>query len=370
MTLKMDRRTYLKGALGLAAGVVLPPGVLALSGCSGTSVAADVESFGGSTMGTGYSVQLGDRLAATFARAGATPPERASGGTLAALEAEFGGVLEGIEASMSTYRPESELSRVNASGDGDWLPLSARTAEVIGAALEASETSGGAFDATVGPLVNLWGFGPTGIATAPPARDAVASARERVGFAFIEFDASRGALRKRRADTYLDLSGIAKGHAVDRLAERLEHHGRASYLVEIGGELRARGTKPDGSPWRVAIERPAAGRRAVHRVVELRDAAIATSGDYRNFFDAGGRRYSHSIDPRSGRPVTHGLASVSVVASSTMDADALSTALMVMGPADGIDFAREHGLAAHFIVKSAGGLEETYTRAFERHLAA
>lgn len=376
----MDRRTYLKSALGLAAGAVLPSGVVALSGCSGTSVAGSVESFRGGTMGTGYSVQLGEALATratakTVAGAGSPgdrpgDPRASGGSTLAALESEFGGLLEDTEASMSTYRADSELSRINASRDEDWQPLSAPMARVIGAALDASAASGGAFDATVGPLVNLWGFGPDGMATAAPARADVVRALDRVGFAGIEIDAPGGAVRKRRADAYLDLSGIAKGHAVDRLAERLDRRARASYLVEIGGELRARGTKPDGSAWRVAIERPVAGRRAVYRVVELRDAAIATSGDYRNFFDAGGQRYCHSIDPRSGRPVAHGLASVSVVAASTMTADALSTALMIMGPEDGLDFAREHALAAHFVVKSAAGLEEIYTDPFERHLVA
>lgn len=367
----MDRRSYLKRGFGLVVGALLPPGVVALSGCSGTSVAdAVVESFGGRTMGTGYSVQLGDARAVTDVDGvGAVP---AHGGTLAALQAELAGALEHVEARLSTYRPGSELSRLNASEDGDWQPLSAASARVLGAALDASAASDGAFDATVGPLVNLWGFGPEGTATSAPAAGDVVRTLERVGSGNVELERADGnggaAVRKRRPDAYLDLSGIAKGDAVDRLAGRLDARGHASYLVEIGGELRARGRKPDGSAWRVAIERPVAGRRAVYRVVELRDAAIATSGDYRNFFDAGGRRYSHSIDPRSGRPVAHELASVSVIASSTMTADALSTALMIMGPADGFDFAREHDLAAHFAVRSGAGLDELCTDAFARHL--
>ena len=369
----MDRRTYLKCTLGLAAGALLPAGVVALAGRSGTSAAGAVESLSGHTMGTGYSVQLGDRLAARAATGALGAGGRnATGGALTALDAELAGVLEDIESGLSTYRPGSELSRLNASEDGDWQPLSASSARVLGAALDASAASEGAFDATVGPLVNLWGFGPDGRATSAPARGDVGRALERVGFGNVELRRADGsgdaAVRKRRPDTYLDLSGIAKGHAVDRLAERLDARGRASYLVEIGGELRARGTKPDGRSWRVAIERPVAGRRAVYRIVELRDAAIATSGDYRNFFDAGGQRYSHSIDPRSGRPVAHELAAVSVIAPSTMEADALSTALMIMGPADGLDFAREHALAAHFAVKSGAGLDEHYTDAFARHL--
>ena len=366
-TMDMNRRTYLKGSLGLTAATLLPPGVVALSGCSGTSVAGDVVAFGGGTMGTGYSVQLADRLAA---RVGTVADAPAHGGERAALEAAIARDLESIEALMSTYRPDSELSRLNAGEDGDWVPLSAPTARVLGAALDASAASDGAFDATVGPLVNLWGFGPDGTASTRPPRADVVRARERVGFGNVELDRAAGAVRKRRGDTYLDLSGIAKGHAVDRIAERLDAAGEGGYLVEIGGELRARGAKPNGQPWRVAIERPVAGRRAVHRVIELRDAAIATSGDYRNFFDAGGRRYSHSIDPRSGRPVDHGLASVSVVARTTMAADALSTALMILGPDAGLDLARRHGLAAHFVVKSSAGLEEIHTDAFERHLVA
>jgi len=349
----MDRRTYLKGTLGLAAGALLPPGVIALSGCSGTDLAEGVACFRGRTMGTGYSVQSAE-----------------PNGLSKALEADTAALLEQIETRMSTYLPSSELSRFNASRDTDWMPLSAPNARVIASALEASAASGGAFDATVGPLVNLWGFGPDDRRGAAPAEAEIGAALERVGYANIELDAAGEAIRKLRADAYLDLSGIAKGHAVDDVAELLERHGHTAYLAEIGGELRARGTKEDGSAWRVAIERPTAGRRAVYRVVELRDAAIATSGDYRNFFDAGGQRYSHSIDPRGGRPVAHELASVSVIADSTMEADALSTALMIQGPAEGLDFAREHSLAAHFVIKSAAGLNETYTDAFARHLVA
>ena len=361
----MDRRTYLKGTFGLAAGALLPAGLVGLAGCSGTTRGIELAGFDGRTMGTGYSVQY---LPATESGTGAGGVAGA-GSPSGTLAREIATLLDGIDASMSTYAVDSELSRLNASADTDWVRLSAPTSRVLGAALETSSATGGAFDVTVGPLVNLWGFGPEGRTTRAPAARELSRALERVGHANLEL-AADGSVRKRRADAYVDLSGIAKGHATDRVAEHLAGLGHESYLVEIGGELRARGRKPDGTPWRVAIERPSAGRRAVYRVVSLENAAIATSGDYRNFFDEGGQRYSHSIDPRTGRPVEHALASVSVIAPTTMEADAWSTALMIAGPETGLALAREHGLAAHLVVKSAAGLEELHTDAFARHIVS
>ena len=355
----MDRRTYLKGTLGLAAGALLPAGIVGLAGCSGTTRGVELTGFDGHTMGTGYSVQYPSGRGS-----GAGAGSSGEAGTLAR---EVAALLDGIDASMSTYAPDSELSRFNASTDTDWVRLSAPTSRVLGTALETSAASGGAFDVTVGPLVNLWGFGPGKRTDHAPAVRDISRALERVGHANLEL-AADGSVRKRRADLYVDLSGIAKGHATDRVADHLLGLGHESYLVEIGGELRARGRKPDGTPWRVAIERPSAGRRAVYRVVSLEDAAIATSGDYRNFFDEGGRRYSHSIDPRTGRPVEHDLASVSVIAPTTMEADAWSTALMIAGPRRALELAGEHALAAHLVVKSAAGLEELHTDAFARHI--
>lgn len=351
----MNRRTYLKSTLGLAAGTLMPLGVVGLAGCSGTARHEALASFGGDTMGTRYSVQLGT--------AGVAAGERS------ALARGVDALVTGIDARMSTYADTSELSRFNASPDTDWVRLSAPTSTVLGQALSTSAASAGAFDVTVGPLVNLWGFGPGERASRAPRSQDLSQALARVGHENLEMGPD-GTVRKRRVDTYVDLSGIAKGHAADRVAEHLAASGHDSYLVEIGGELRAQGAKPDGTPWRVAIERPSAGSRAVYRIIALENAAVATSGDYRNFFDDGGRRYSHSIDPRTGKPVTHALASVSVVAATTMEADAWSTALMIAGPEAGIALARDKGLAAHFVTKGSSGLEEHHTDAFARYIVS
>lgn len=363
----MDRRSYLKSSLMIGGSLLLPPGVLALAGCSGTGRETELAGFDGRIMGTGYSVRLG------------------SVSKLEVIDRDMvdriHAVLQDVDTHMSTWRDDSELSRFNVSRDSDWQPLSDATTRVIAHAIQTSVASDGAFDVSVGPLVDLWGFGAGGSAESVPGvraqtdagalsgskpeRRAIRQTLAQVGHDAIDVDLDARAVRKRSESVQLDLSGIAKGHAVDRVSELLDAEGHDSYLVEIGGELRSRGRKPDGTAWRVAIERPEVGRRDVFKVIELEDRAIATSGDYRNFFDAGGQRYSHSIDPRTGRPVTHELASVSVVAESTMAADALSTALMVMGPDAGMAFAERHEVAAHMILKKGTALAERQSPAFD-----
>ena len=194
-----------------------------------------------------------------------------------------------VNRQMSTYDPESELSEFNRSRAADWFSVSGSTSRVVEYCLRLADESGGAFDPTVGPLVNLWGFGPDGAAIDPPADAEVAAALEKVGHAKIEARLDPPGLRKADAVVSLDLSAAAKGHGVDAIAELLEQRGFVSYLVEIGGEIRTRGDKPDGSPWRIGVEAPDAGGRRVQRVIEPGDAAVATSGDYRNFFEHEGR---------------------------------------------------------------------------------
>ena len=364
----MDRRSYLKTSLALGGSLLAPAGVLGLVGCSGTTKPSELAGFDGKIMGTSYSVRLGQPLAKSDPRHGA-------------LATQVHAVLRDVDTHMSTWRPESELSMFNASSDRDWQMLSASTTGVIAHALDTSQASEGAFDATVGPLVDLWGFGAgstdRALGTASsneqalrkPSAQQILMRMTQVGSDAIEIDLQSNTIRKLNPDAQLDLSGIAKGHAVDRLANLLDEQGFDSYLVEVGGELKARGLKPDGNAWKVAIERPLAGQRDVFRIVDLTNAAIATSGDYRNFFADGGQRYSHSIDPRTGKPVAHELASVSVVAPSTMTADALSTALMVMGPADAMDFAEQQSVAVHMILKSGSALTEEYSSSFEALLS-
>lgn len=328
----------------------MPAGVLALAGCSGTRKMPELAGFDGQIMGTSYSVRLGVPLTE-------------------GLAAKVHAALQDVDAHMSTWRSDSELNAFNDSTDSDWQKMTRGTLEVVAQAVNTSAASQGAFDVTIGPLVDLWGFGAgaTGAGNIPVGRE-ISASLSHVGYESIEVDLQAGAARKLNAGARLDLSGIAKGHAVDRVAAVLDQLGLESYLVEVGGELKGRGLKPDGSSWKVAIERPAAGQRDVFRALNLNDQAIATSGDYRNFFDNGGQRYSHSIDPRTGQPVNHELASVSVVADSTMAADALSTALMVLGPDEAMEFAQKHQVAAYMILKSGTALKEVYSDNFEQLL--
>ena len=303
-------------------------------------------------MGTTYSVK------AVTETASAEP---------AALQTAIQHRLEEIESRMSHYRPDSELSRFNRFAATTPYPMSRETLNVVQQALAVNRVSGGAFDITVGSLVDAWGFGPSGRATSPP--DAVTLDRllVRVGFDQLVVDVEASTLRKRHPAVTADLSAIAKGFAVDAVSATLVDFGVTSYLVEIGGELRAAGSNEDGLPWRIAIERPQPGPPIVQRIVPLMDGALATSGEYRNFYDLEGARVSHTIDPRTGRPVVHRLQSVSVVADRCALADALATALEVLGPDDGYALAVEQGWAALFVVRNEdGALAERATPAFDR----
>lgn len=285
-----------------------------------------------------------------------------------ALQSQVDELLENINDQMSTWRPDSELSRFNKSRGADWFPVSPETVRVVDAAAAISELSDGAFDVTVGPIVNLWGFGPDRSDAGPPSDQSIDTVLGQVGYRKVNVRTSPSALRKQKPGVYVDLSAIAKGFAVDEIARLLDERQIRSYLVEIGGELRARGSKPDGSPWKVAIERPLPGERAIQAIIALHDSAIATSGDYRNYVEKGGKRYSHTINPRTGRPITHGLASVSIIASSAMRADALATAIMVMGPEEGYRLALREGLAAQLIIRTEDRFHAQATPQFERNV--
>ncbi len=299
----------------------------------------------------------------------AAPPEPRR--DQAAVEAEVQGVLERIEGRMSHYRPESELSRFNRADTTEPQPMSRETLGVVADALSVSWASGGGFDVTVGPLVDAWGFGSPGRAPEAPDQASLAALRARVGADLLEVDLVASTLRKRRVNVTVDLSAIAKGYAVDAVATLLAERGFGDYLVEIGGELRAGGTNELGEPWRVAIERPAPDLATVQRIVPLTDAALATSGDYRNFYDLDGARVSHTIDPRTGRPVTHGLRAVSVIAERCSLADARSTALNVLGPEEGYALAVAQDWAALFVTDDGTGrLVERETAAFTVALRA
>ena len=286
---------------------------------------------------------------------------------ITSLHTAIADTLERIDAAMSTWRPESELNRFNRTDTTDPFPVSTATASVFQHALDVSAMTGGAFDVTVGPLVDAWGFGPPGHPRTPPPEAELARLREQVGWERLAVDIAASTISKRAPDVSVDLSALAKGYAVDQVAELLEHEGLGDHLVEVGGEVRAAGRNARGEAWRVGIARPSAGPPSVYSTVGLSGQALATSGDYRNTYLLDGQRVSHTIDPRTGRPVTHALASVSVIDPLCVRADALATALMVLGPDDGYALAAEEGWPALFLVRlPEGALEERTTSPWAR----
>lgn len=278
--------------------------------------------------------------------------------------------LVDIDLKMSTYKPDSELSRFNRAQPQEWFVVSEQTAQVVDEALSISQLSGGAFDVTVGPLVNLWGFGPDHRPNKTPDAEALTDAFQRVGYQSVSVRRADSALIPATAlfkdkALYVDLSAIAKGYAVDQVAEYLLAQQLTQFMVEVGGEIRVKGLKPDGKPWRIAIEKPISDGQVVQSVIGVTDIGIATSGSYRNYFEFDGQRFSHTIDPKTGRPITHKLASVTVLHPNCSTADALATTLMVLGPEDGFKFAQQHQLAVYMLVKSDSGFDELQTPEFK-----
>lgn len=272
--------------------------------------------------------------------------------------------LESINAQMSTWRPDSEISRFNRLRSTQWFTISDDFTKVLMAARKINRRTDGAFDVTLGELIDLWGFG-AGARKSFPDPESIATALRHTGPAKFEVDEARKAIRKTDPETQIDLSGIAKGYAVDALAGVITDAGIENFLVEIGGEVRASGRRIDGSLWRVAVEKPDTGGRSVQLVVGLDNAAIATSGDYRKFFEMGGRRYSHIIDPETGSPSEHALASVSVTADDAMTADALATALMVMGVRKALALAARNEIPVFFIERKGDDYVVHSTDQFE-----
>ncbi len=267
----------------------------------------------------------------------------------AAINESLFAAVDTVDQQMSTWKANSALNRLNAAAEQQWLPIPEELATVLATALRVGRQSNGAFDIAVGDLVNAWGFGPG--EQQPGAAHISASDRQaRVpATQALEIDPLRNLARKRSATT-LDLSGIAKGFAVDEMARCLDGWGITNYLVGIDGEMRAHGVKPGGESWVVAIERPRRGVREVMGVMEISDAAIATSGDYRHWIEVAGRHYSHTMDPARGAPLSNSLAAVMVVAATCMLADAWATALMVLGEKVGPELAQERGMDALFVI--------------------
>ncbi|WP_339749377.1 FAD:protein FMN transferase [uncultured Rubinisphaera sp.] len=300
------------------------------SGCQQNEEAFKSIKITGSTMGTFYEVTIADDLS----------PDQ-----IPKLTNRINELLKQINAEMSTYDPQSEISQFNQSQSLDWFPVSPGFAQVVDEAIIFSVITNGAFDPTVGPLVDLWHFGPEIKDRTIPTQEQIDEVMSSVGCQHLEVRYEPAAIRKSIPNLRLDLSAIAKGYAVDMIAEELKTQGIQGCLVNIGGEVVTVGRKEDGTKWRLGIEKPIEGKRDIERIVHLSDVAMATSGDYRNYYEVDGVRYSHTIDPITGRPVTHHLRSVSVLSDSCLTADVYATALMVMGMVKAKNFAANHNLA-------------------------
>lgn len=330
--------------------------VINLSGCFPSNDSAKKELLlQGRTMGTTYNIKV------------VSTPEQVES---LQLQQKIDAVLKQVNQEMSTYIPDSEISRFNQSTTLEPVNVSNGFARVLAESIRLGELSGGKLDITVGPLVNLWGFGPELRPETVPSDEALAKTRSRVGLKKLHLNGTQ--LSKDIPNLYIDLSTTAKGYGVDVVAELIEANGITNYLVEIGGEMRLQGFKHTGELWAIAIEKPifdpSGDHRAVQQVVIPKDNAVATSGDYRNYFEAQGQRFSHIIDPDTGKPINHKLVSVTVIAPSSMTADGLSTALMVMGAEQGMKFAIQNDLAALFIYKSENGFSEQFTVKFKQYL--
>ena len=309
--------------------------------------------FSGQTMGTTYAI----KIIVTPSFLGNHP----------ALHDSIHFILDQINQQMSTYLETSEITSFNSASANKWIPVSCDLAQVVKTAKRISEKSNGAFDITVSPLVNVWGFGSQSIRRNVPEQSIIDSAMALTGHRKCDVRMEPPALKKNIAGLSIDLSAIAKGYGVDKVAEYLEQSGVKNYLVEIGGEIRAQGHNAGHVPWRIGIQAPDGGNH-VQKILSIDNFSVATSGDYRNYFESGGVRYSHTIDPRDGRPIRHTLASVTVLHDTCMIADAYATAINVLGPHQGYQLAVQNNLSVLLLIKSQHGFFEKTTPLFEQFL--
>jgi FAD:protein FMN transferase len=308
--------------------------------------------YNGTTMGTSYQVKI------------------APSNTLITIDLaeQINSRLESLDNTFTTYQKTSELMLFNQAELKQPTIISDDMQRVMRLASEIYVQTNSTFDPTVGPLVNLWGFGPKYTGDQIPNPQEIGQHLESMSLDHLSLDRN-AKTASRNTDIQLDFSAIAKGYAVDAIAELLIASGIENYLVEVGGELRASGRKHNGDFWRIAIETPSLSQGGIQQVVDLENVAVATSGDYRNYFEKNGKRYSHTIDPRTGYPVDHKLASVTVIAATAAKADALATAMMVMGPEQTLLFAEQHGIPVYILVKQAEGFEAQYSQAFSDYLS-
>ncbi|PAU77340.1 FAD:protein FMN transferase [Halomonas salipaludis] len=294
----------------------------------------------GNIFGSFYQVTIADPLTRSQAEA---------------LEEGFVAELDDVDAAMSIYRDDSELMDLNRTPVDEWLALSNALFEVLAVSQSVAGKSDGSFDVTVGGLVNLWSFGSEARPQEVPSPDVLAERLAEVGHDKLELDASETRAR-RTGDVFIDLGGVAKGYGTDRVAAYLDAQGIEHYLVNLGGDLIVKGYRDEEqNPWRIGVEVPDGSRQVAHHTLPLHDISVATSGDYRNYFEAQGQRYSHTIDPRSGMPIEHALASATVLHPSNAWADAWATALMTLGPDDGLRLAEQHDLMVLLLVREGDG---------------
>jgi len=323
--------------------------VLALLMAAACSDGDRVQTFSGAAQGTTWNVRVW----------------QPGGADLTALRGRVEAELDRLDASLSNYRPDSGIERFNRAETTAPVTVDAEIVGLVQTARQVSEASEGCYDLTIKPLFDLWGF--TGDTLTPPDPDHLARVRERVGFARLDVP-SPTQLRKADPGIRVDLSSIAQGYSVGRIAAVVEAAGIQHYLVEIGGELQTRGHKPGGVPWRIGVERPMPGGRGVQKALTIRQDApvsIMTSGTYRHYYDDRGRRYSHVLDARSGRPVAHDTISVTVIDDDPALADAWSTALLCLGSGEGLASANRHGIAALFMLDKGSRFEELATDAWQ-----
>ncbi|MGF6109439.1 thiamine biosynthesis lipoprotein [Pseudomonas frederiksbergensis] len=317
---------------------------VALSGCGNGD---SMESFGGPTMGSTYSIK--------YVRTEGLPAPKD-------VQVEVEKILADVDRQMSTYRSDSDIERFNDLPANRCQTMPAPILELVRVGEQLSLLSEGSYDLTVEPLMNLWGFGPQAREEKVPSAEALAEVMRRVGHTHLRID---GDQLCKDAAVEVDFNSIAAGYSVDTIAARLEAMGIHDYLVEATGELKAAGKKLDGSAWKIALEEPRDDQQVAERIINVDGYGVSTSGDYRNYFEQNGRRYSHTVDARTGVPITHNLASVTVINPSTLMADGLSTLLLILGPERGWDYAQKHNIGAFFVIRADTGFVTRTTQAFE-----
>lgn len=327
---------------------------LTLTGCPQVETPSELLTLSGETMGTTYQVKIRGPL---------------SSDRVSALQAGIDERLQQVDERMSTWRDDSEISRFNAADSTEWFPVSPETVRVVEEAQTISQASDGAFDVTVRPLLQVWGFGSEAERPQRPQPEQLERIAGYVGYDKLEYRLDPPALRKLDERLSIDLSALAKGFAVDVIAEYLRDEQIERAMVEIGGEVRTLGQRDASGGWRIGIEHPDSTAREMHTIVALADQALATSGDYRQFFELDGQRYSHIIDPRSAAPASHGVASASVVATSCMRADAVATTLLVLEPQAGLELCERLEVDTMLLVRErdrdAAGLAVMRSAGFE-----